>query len=140
MSDVTVQFTGNLGKDPERRAAGSYGDVIESSVAVSKGRDATDWYKLTVWAARNPTLAAEFEKVPKGRRVDVVGRLTMDEWTDRDGNTRTTPVVAAYHVRAWPPRDGEENVRTAPRKAASQPKDAVPYSDDDDIPFHPEPL
>ena len=104
MSDVIVICTGNLGRVPERRYTTSGKAVISGSMGVQVGANETDWYDLTVWHDDAPGVGGELERLETGRRVDVVGRLKMRTWTDKEGRERVTPSITVDRIRAWPPK------------------------------------
>ena len=150
--------TGNLGKDPERRTFANGSTVVRGRIAVNQGKDKEPmWLGVTVWAEEHPVAAKALEDAPKGRRVDVVGRLSCREYEGREYFD-----VTASSVRVWPPREGDrptgqqysgggsakhhqdrpqrqrpaEGWGSKPSPPASNTRaDDIPYSDDEDIPF-----
>ena len=56
---------------------------------------ATSFYEVTVWGSPAETFA---ETASKGTRLVVAGELTVQEYTDRDGNTRTRRRITADHT------------------------------------------
>jgi single-strand DNA-binding protein len=56
----------------------------------------TIWFRVTAWG-RQAELAAEY--LAKGRQVYVEGRLRLEQYTDRDGNPRTSPEVNANDIQ-----------------------------------------
>lgn len=97
-----IVIMGRLGKDPELRHTQSGVAVATFSLAVdrdfkdkSTGQRATDWITCVAWRS-----TAEFvEKYfGKGSTAVVSGRLQMRDWTDKDGNKRTSAEVQADSV------------------------------------------
>lgn len=92
-----VVLMGRLTKDPELRFTSTGAGVASFSLAVdrdfkdkSTGEKATDFINCVAW--RN---TAEFaaKYFAKGRMAVVSGRLQMRNWTDKDGNKRTSAEV-----------------------------------------------
>jgi len=128
---VTVMFSGNLGRDPERKTTNSGKHLVEASVGVQQGRDDTAWYRVTVWADDSPTMASKLEECGKGRRVDVVGRLKAGAFVGQGGPAASLEVTA-YDVRPWPARDTDAR----PQRQPAPKQSGGGWGDDDsEIPF-----
>jgi len=90
-----MTIIGHLGRDPEVRITNSGMSVTNFSVAVtekSKGEEKTLWFKVITFDSL-ANICGEYLK--KGRQVYIEGRLQLDEWTDRDGKTRTSLEIVA---------------------------------------------
>ena len=95
-----IVLMGRLTRDPELRRTGSGVAVASFRLAVDRdfgSKDAgaereTDFIDIVAW--RN---TAEFvsKYFAKGRMAVVSGRLQMRNWTDKDGNKRTSAEVVA---------------------------------------------
>jgi single-strand DNA-binding protein len=104
MSYCKVTIIGNLGRDPELRYTPQGTAVCDFSVAVNdrkrdkagEWQDVTNWYKVTFWGKQAENAS---KYLTKGRQVYVEGRLQPDEWTDRDGNNRTTLAVHGSEIQ-----------------------------------------
>lgn len=103
MSFARIQIIGNCGRDPEMRYT-PQGDAVASvSVAVSKKKkdntgemtENTTWYKVTAWRKQAEFLTKYFTK---GASIAVYGELSMENWTDRDGNARTSLEINAQNI------------------------------------------
>ena len=97
-----IIIMGRLGNDPEIRRTQTGTPVASFSLAVdrdfkdkSTGKRTTDWIEVVAW--RN---TAEFvsRNFTKGRMAVVDGRLQMRDWTDKNGNKRTSAEVLAENV------------------------------------------
>ena len=98
-----IVLMGRLTRDPELRRTSSGVAVASFRLAVDRdfgSKDAgaereTDFIDIVAW--RN---TAEFvsKYFAKGRMAVVTGRLQMRNWTDKDGNKRTTAEVVADNV------------------------------------------
>jgi len=164
MSFSKIILVGNLGRDPELRYTPAGDAVCDFSMATNEKRkdksgeyqDVTTWFKITLWR-RNAENAAKY--LSKGKPVYIEGRLRVDEWTDRDNNTRFTLVVDAtdmhfisagrgeggdysggggddeeYATHSGPPQaaSASSSASAAPSPA---PKPVATPAGDDDIPF-----
>jgi single-strand DNA-binding protein len=100
-----ITIVGYLGRDPELRYTPSGTPVCDFSVATTErkgrregeeGEEITTWFRVNMWG-RQAELANQY--LQKGRLVYVEGRLTLREYTDRDGNKRTTLDVHGTDLR-----------------------------------------
>jgi single-strand DNA-binding protein len=92
---------------------------------------------VTLWR-RQAEVASQY--LTKGRQVYIEGRLSMTEYQDRDGNTRTSLEVQGSDIQFIGARGGEEGTGPRePRSEASASASASAASDatvtEDDIPF-----
>ena len=100
MSFNKIILVGNLGKDPELRYTPQGDAVCDFTMAVNERKkdksgefqDVTNWFKVTLW--RNMAENAS-KYLAKGRQVYIEGRLSIEEWTDREGKERFTLSVQA---------------------------------------------
>ena len=93
---------GRLARDPEVRHTQSGVTVCSLTLAVDRdikdkqtGERKTDWIPVTAWRGTGELVS---QYLHKGDSIVVVGRLEIQEWTDRQGNKRTTPNVSAENV------------------------------------------
>lgn len=95
-----VILMGNLTADPELRYTPQGTAVTDLRLAVNTGRKDKEevlFIDCTVWDKQAES-ACEF--LSKGRPVLVEGRLTMQEWTDKDsGAKRSKTTVTAQAVQ-----------------------------------------
>ena len=61
----------------------------------STGERTTDWIDVVAWRQTGEFVSRYFNK---GRLAVVEGRLQMLDWTDKDGNKRTSAEVLAENV------------------------------------------
>ena len=95
-----IVIMGRLTRDPELRYTGSNVPVASFTVAVdrdfSKGEEReTDFINVVAWRHTGEFVAKHFTR---GSMAVVSGRLQMRDWTDRDGNKRTSAEVIADSV------------------------------------------
>lgn len=145
MSFNKIIIVGNLGRDPELRYTPQGTPVCDFSVATSERRkdktgesqETTTWFRVTFWG-RQAEVASQY--LTKGKQVYIEGRLSQREWTDKDGNTRTSLEVNGSDLQFIGSRGGDD-MDSAPREQRPQPRATAPVEDrsesisDDDIPF-----
>ena len=97
-----IVIMGRLARDPELRRTGSGIAVTSFRLAVDRdfapkdgGERETDWIDCVAWRQ-----TGEFDSkyYTKGRMAVVSGRLQIRNWTDKDGNTRSSAEVVADNV------------------------------------------
>ena len=104
MSFNKIIVVGNLGKDPELRYTPQSVAVASFSLATNEKRkdksgelqDITTWFKVTLWRQQAEN-AAKYLK--KGSPVYIEGRLSIEEWTDKDGKNRYTLDLQASEMQ-----------------------------------------
>ena len=143
-----IIIVGFLGRDPELRYTPQGTPVCSFSVATTEKRkdksgemqESTTWFKVTVFGKQGE-MANEY--LSKGRQVFVEGRLRQEEYTDRDGNKRTSLEVTASDIQFIGARGEQsegigEPKKTAAPSAKREPgtsSETPPEVVDDDIPF-----
>ena len=107
-----IFIMGRLARDPELRRTQTGTPVASFRLAVdrdfkdrSTGERATDWIDVVAWRQTAEFVSRYFTK---GRMAIVEGRLQIRDWTDKEGNKRTTAEVVADNVYFGDSkRDGE---------------------------------
>lgn len=91
------QITGRLARDAEARTTASGLNIATFTVPNDVGygdRRKTDWVKVTVFGK-----AAEFAgRLVKGDIVACAGQVSNEEWTNKDGVTKTTLCLTADKI------------------------------------------
>ena len=132
-----IIIVGYLGREPELKYTTQGTAVCTFSVATTERRkdksgepmDSTTWFRVTVWGKQGENVN---NFLSKGRQVFVEGRLRQEEYTDREGNKRTSLEVFATDVQFIGAR-GEDG---PPRTTSSSRETTEPAGvQDDDIPF-----
>ena len=97
-----IVLMGRLVRDPELRYTQAQVPVASFRIAVDRdfvGRDGgerqADFIDCVAWRQTGEFVSKYFTK---GRMIAVSGRLQMRDWTDRDGNKRTSAEVVADNV------------------------------------------
>ena len=101
---LRVSLIGNLGADPEVRFTQKGTQLVTFRVAVNQIRtgpdgerqESTEWFRV-----RAANRMVEFvQRLTKGTRVLVIGRLDIGRYQSRDGETRTSYDVWADEVQS----------------------------------------
>ena len=100
-------IVGNLTNNPDVRITQSGDKVCSFGVAVNRRRTAqgqeADFFRITAWRG----LAETCEKfLAKGRKVAVVGSVSVNVYTAQSGVTRATMEVNAESVEFLSPKRG----------------------------------
>ena len=107
-----IVLMGRLVRDPELRYTQAQVPVASFRIAVDRdfgGREGSerqaDFIDCVAWRQTGEFVSKYFTK---GRMIAVSGRLQMRDWTDRDGNKRTSAEVVCDNVYFGDSkRDGE---------------------------------
>jgi len=135
----TITLSGHAGRDAEVRTTPSLGKQVASlRFAMSQGKGKPSlWLDVDAW---EPSWAFDrLANIRKGQGVVVSGRLTVREWTDKDGQVRQQLGITAADVEVIAEREPQQEQRSErqepARPAPNVRRDEVPYSDDEDVPF-----
>ena len=97
-----IVIMGRLARDPELRRTGSGVAVTSFRLAVDRdfapkdgSERETDWIDCVAWRQTGEFVSKYFTK---GRMAVVSGRLQIRNWTDKDGNKRSSAEVVAENV------------------------------------------
>jgi single-strand DNA-binding protein len=107
MADLNaISIVGRLGKDPELKATDSGNMVARITVAVknAKADDSATWFNCQLWGKKAEVVS---EHLRKGQRIGLIGRIESEDWTDKDGNKRTSMLLKAsdfFFVESAPER------------------------------------
>jgi single-strand DNA-binding protein len=152
MSVNKVILVGRLGRDPETRFTGAGQAVCNFSLATDetfKDRSGerqkrTEWHKIVVWG-KSAEIAQKYLK--KGSLIYLEGRIQSREWTDKEGQKRTSYEIVATNFRMLGSRSDSMGGGGGPRTAAPsgdfeaeapapmEHEQAGPEVTDEDIPF-----
>ena len=141
-----IIIVGYLGRDPEIRYTADGTPVCSFTVATTEKKkdksgelqDSTTWFRVTTWR-RQAELANQY--LSKGKQVYLEGKLSLQEFQDKDGNNRTSLEVTASEVHFLGSRGDEvgsssnreyQTNQPTPRAAAPSMPENI---SDDDIPF-----
>jgi single-strand DNA-binding protein len=139
-----IVVVGYLGRDPEIRYMPDGTAVCNFSIATTEKRkdrsgdfqDVTTWFRVNVWGKQAETAN---QYLSKGRQVYVEGRLSQQEYTDREGLKRTSLDIRATDIQFLGPRgeDGSGSSSTSHSGSSRQTTDpsGTGGNDGDEIPF-----
>lgn len=152
-----IVIIGNLVRSPEQRTTQSGIAVTTFTVAVNRrrqqeGQPDADFFRVTAWRGLAETCGKYLDK---GRKVCVVGPVSISTYTGNDGQTRASMEVTAEDVEFLTPKneqpeskdvyqvkkehDAEAAYIEAERKAIQNEGknyvEYVPVSGDDELPF-----
>ena len=150
MSVNKVILVGRLGRDPETRYTGAGQPVCNFSLATDdtykdrtgQRQKRTEWHKIVVWG-KTAEIAQQYLK--KGSQIYLEGRIQQREWTDKEGQKRTSFEIVASNFRMLGSRSdsmsaargaaaGGADYDAEPPAAPSE-EHAGPEVTDEDIPF-----
>jgi single-strand DNA-binding protein len=105
MNKITI--IGNLTRDPEVRTTQTGINVCTFSVAVNrKGRsEGTDYFRVTCWRGL-ADIAGKY--LSKGKKVAVIGQVTIGSYRDRNGEMHRNLEVTADDIELLSPRDADQ--------------------------------
>lgn len=112
MAAINVFFHGNIGGEVKNGVTPNGHENIKFSVAVNDkrgGNETTQWINCTAWGARAKglTTLAQSGGFASGAQVVVAGTLTVREYVDRNGATKTSVDVDAQSVEVVKYAGGE---------------------------------
>ena len=112
MNKLTI--IGNLTKAPEQRTTQSGIPVTTFTVAVNRrrtqeGQPDADFFRVTAWRGLTETCGKYLDK---GRKVCVVGSVSISTYKGQDGQTRASMEVTAEDVEFLSPKDSPDLYQT----------------------------
>jgi len=122
MSINVVVLVGNAGRDPELRFFESGSCVCEFTLAINRPpRDGQNqeplWVSCKAWS-KTAQVAGDY--VRKGSKVAIVGRLEIEQWTDRSsGEVRSRTLVVIDRLELCGSRSGREALAGAALDSAA---------------------
>lgn len=131
-------ITGNLTRDPELRTTQNGKNVCTFTVAVNRRKgDEADYFRVTAWDQLGDNCQ---RYLAKGRKVAVVGSVSVNSYTMQNGEHRASLEVSASEVEFLSSRnEGQQNGEYAPQTVHKEAPTNVPvgYEEvtDDDLPF-----
>jgi single-strand DNA-binding protein len=129
MNQLTI--IGNLTRDPESRSTQSGKQVCTFTIAVTRRNDKekSDFFRVSAWGELGNNCA---KYLSKGKKVCVVGSVSVSTYTTQNGETRANMDVFAEKVEFLSPASQvQQNAPQAPKTDAQSGFVQV----DDEIPF-----
>lgn len=134
MNKLTI--IGNLTRDPETRTTQSGSTVCSFTVAVNRRQKSgnqpeADFFRVSAWNQLGENCQ---RYLAKGRKVAVVGRVSVSTYQGNDGETRANMDVMAEDVEFLGNKSEEH---AAPVQSAPKPQQQgfVDVTDDEELPF-----
>ncbi len=124
-----IIIVGYLGRDPEIRYSAQGTAVCDFSLATTEKRkdktgemqEVTTWFRVSLFG-RQAEIAHQY--LAKGRQVYVEGSLSMREYTDQSGATRTSLDVRGSDIQFISPMSEGEPQAAAARASAGDSRTA----------------
>ncbi len=99
-----VILVGNLGSDPEIRYLDGGSSVARFNIATSESYtnkagervELTEWHRIELWN-RLAQVAEKYLK--KGNSVYIEGQIRTENWTDKEGQQRSTVTIRANNMQ-----------------------------------------
>lgn len=128
-----LNFTGNLGSDAEVRYTADQKAITSWSVALRSGfgkSEKTSWVRCTLFGDRGVKLA---EYLKKGTQVAVSGELSLNEYTNKQGESKASLECNVNNLTLIGKRDTLSEPKEPAKANAyqNQPLDEI----EEDIPF-----
>ncbi len=140
MNKLTI--IGNLTRDPELRTTSTGVNVCTFTVAVNRRRSSqnsnqpeADFFRVSAWRQLGENCQ---RYLAKGRKVAVVGQVSVQSYTGTDGSTRFSLEVNAEDVEFLSSRNDDAAggyAPAAPVQAAPAMEKGFQEVDDEDLPF-----
>ncbi len=144
-----LMIIGNVTKDPEMRTTQSGITVCSFNVAVNRrqngqnGHPEADFFRVTAWRQLGEIC---HKYLAKGRKVAVVGQVSVSAYTGSDGQPKGSLEMTADDVEFLTPKDAavqqeeaayvREERQAIQQEAPQEPKQTgYMVVDDDDLPF-----
>ncbi|NLB90571.1 MAG: single-stranded DNA-binding protein [Clostridiales bacterium] len=125
-----IILVGNLTRDPDLRTTSTGISVCSFTIAVNKrksGQDSqpeADFFRITAWRQLGE-LCQRY--LSKGRKVAVVGSVSVSTYEGKDGTTKASLEVTADEVEFLSPRQEQE--------AQGQANSGFTEIEEDELPF-----
>ena len=116
MSINLCVFSGNIGGDCEQKYLPSGACVANFSLPVKQGygeHEKTSWVRCILLGKKAESLP---QYLQKGSKVTVTGEFVLNEWTDQQGNKRSTPELIVRDLDLPPRQQAGNNPAQQPQQ------------------------
>ena len=133
MNKLTI--IGNLTRDPELRTTATGLSVCSFTVAVNRRKAGqnqqpeVDYFSVSAWRERGETCA---KYLSKGKKVCVIGPVSVRIYQTQNGETRAQMEVTAEEVEFLTPRVEQQ---AAPAKPVTDQQTGFEQVETDELPF-----
>ena len=100
-----LYLIGNLTKDPETRTTPNGKTVCNFDIAVNDRQGNATYFRISAWSQLGESC---HKYLSKGKKVSVVGPVSVRAYTDRNGKANANIEVTANEVEFLSPRDSYE--------------------------------
>jgi len=127
-----ILLIGNTGKDAEVKNLDSGNKIAKFSVATSESykdkegewKTLTEWHNVTCWGK----LAERAEKqITKGKLVYIEGKLTYNEYENKDGVKMRSSEINAAVFRVLEKRESTNQEQPQTADTSGAPSDDLPF-------------
>lgn len=125
MNRLTI--IGNLTRDPETRTTQSGKNVCTFSVAVNRRGEGVDYFRVNAWGKTGEVCQ---QYLAKGRKVAVVGPVSVSSYTTQDGKAHASMDIMAQDVEFLSSKE-----LYVYKPAPDTPHEEYTQVDDEDLPF-----
>lgn len=131
-----LEIIGNLTRDPESRTTQDGKNVTNFTVAVNRrkrdanGNNIADFFRISAWGAMGENCQ---KYLTKGKKVGVVGSVSVHPFLAQDGTAKATLEVFAEEVEFLTPVGNSEQAQ-APAAEPEVPVNMTPVQTDE-LPF-----
>lgn len=101
----SVNLIGNIGHELELNHTNSGKAVLNFSIAVNKGQDEVNWFRITAW---EKTAKLIDQYCGKGSTIGISGSLTTNTYTNKDNIEVTSTEVIARMVKFLDTRNSNQ--------------------------------
>lgn len=133
MNKLTI--IGNLTKDPELRTTSQVISVCDFTVAVNHRKgEGSDFFRVTTWRGLAENCA---KHLAKGRKVCVVGPVSVRTYQTQGGETRASLEVTAEDVEFLSPKTDQQEAsyQSQERQAIQQEQQGFTAVETEELPF-----
>ena len=132
-----LMIIGNLTNNPELRITQSGKKVCSFGVAVNRrrsgnGQQEADFFRVSAWEKLGENCS---QYLSKGKKVSVVGEVSVRVYTTQGGEARATMEVLANDIEFLSPKSEGQQQPEQPTANAVQPSNGFVEVDSDELPF-----
>ena len=127
-----LNIIGGLTRDPESRTTQSGKQVCTFTVGVNRRneRDKSDFFRVSAWGELGNNCA---KYLAKGKKVCVIGQVSVSTYQTQNGETRANMDVFAESVEFLSP--AEKTAEKAPETPKTDAQSGFVQVDDEKLPF-----
>ena len=133
MSVNKAILVGNLGSDPLRRTTSTGSEVANLTLATSdywvdkdtnEKKEKTEWHRVSIFG---PLATIAAEKLSKGSKVFVEGKIRTQKYEDKSGITRWSSEIVANHIEFVDKKNESNSISIKEETLCNLTEDEVPF-------------